>query len=75
MGSFVQVLLVDVDTTKVDGKTLILVVDNIEHNTDNGPEKYRLACVKGPLKYFYRWVYITPFPHGTWATLGLETIF
>ena len=76
VGSIVRVPLADVDTTKVDGKNLTLVVvEKKEHG--NGPAKYRLACAKGPLKSIYSQVYITPGPHisRSWAVLGLDTIY
>ena len=74
VGSIVRVPLADVDTTKVDGKNLTLVVvEKKEHG--NGPARYRLACAKGPLKSLYSRVYITPVPQASRAVLGLETIY
>ena len=72
--SIVLVPLADVDTIKVDGKNLtFVVVKKKEHM--NGPAKYRLACAKGPVKFLYSRVYITPVPHISRAVLGLETIY
>ncbi len=46
VGSIVQVPLKDVDTTKVDGKNLTLVVvDKVKPMTGSGPAQYRLACM------------------------------
>ena len=52
VGSIVKVPLNIVDTTKVDGNNLTLVVvERTKHG--NAPAKYRLACAKGPLKAWY----------------------
>ncbi|KAL9181125.1 hypothetical protein ACHAXT_009930 [Thalassiosira profunda] len=70
VGSVVQVPLHDVDTTKVDGKTLTLVVvQKRQLKNDNAP-KYKLACAKGPLKN-YR---IISVPLGSAASLGLTNV-
>ena len=59
VGSIVKVPLNIVDTTKVNGNNLTLVVvKRTEHG--NAPAKYRLACAKGQLKAWYSRVYITP---------------
>ena len=76
VGSIVQVPLHNVDTTKVDGKNLTLVVvQKVVPRAGNGPAKYRLACSKGPLKNLYTRVYITPVPQGCRKVLGMDTIF
>ena len=71
MGSIVRVPLADMDTAKVDGKNLTLVVVE-KKEYGNGPAKYRLACAKRPLKSLYSRVYITPVPHASRAVLELE---
>ena len=74
VGSIVKVPLNIVDTTKVDGNNLTLVVvERTKHG--NAPAKYRLACAKGPLKAWYSRVYITPIPDATRHVLGLDAIF
>ena len=76
VGSIVQVSLKNVDTTKVDGKNpTLVVVQKVHPRTGSGPAKYRLACIKSPLKNLYTQVYITPVPQGCREVLGMETIF
>ena len=73
-GTIVQVPLADVDTTKVDGKTLTLVVvEKVQHKHENVP-KYRLACASGPLKHLYTRSKINPVKMGSRAALGLEEV-
>ena len=74
VGSVVQVPLHDVDTTKVDGKTLTLVVvEKRQLKNDNAP-KYKLACAKGPLKNWYSRSRINAVPLGSAASLGLTNV-
>ena len=49
VGTVVQVLLHDMNTTKADGKTLTLVVVNIVQNKGNSCLIYHLACKDGVL--------------------------
>ena len=49
LGSIVQVLLHDVDTTKADGKNLTLFVVEVVKKKDNSSPMYHLACKAGVL--------------------------
>jgi hypothetical protein len=75
LGSIVQISLSDVDTVKVDGKVLTLVVVEKVGEGQNNPSKYRLACKEGPLKGLYHRFYLTPLPEATKELMGLDTIF
>ncbi len=76
VGNIFKVSLKDVDTTKVVGKNLTLVViERIEPRLGSGPTRYRLAFVKGPLKNTYMRIYVTPIPNGDRKILGLDTIY
>ncbi|KAL3770016.1 hypothetical protein ACHAWO_013392 [Cyclotella atomus] len=75
LGSIVQISLSDVDTVKVDGKVLTLVVVEKVGEGQNNPSKYRLACKEGPLKGLYHRFYLTPLPEATKELTGLDTIF
>ena len=66
--------LADVDSTKVDGKNLTLVVVE-KVKKGEVPARYRLACAKGPLKGLYSRPCITLVPNVTMEVLGLKDIF
>jgi hypothetical protein len=59
VGCVVQVTLKNMDTTKVDGKNLTLVVVEKVTHIHNAPPKYHLACAKGPMQNLYSRTYIT----------------
>ena len=59
MGSIVQVPLVNVDCTKVDGKNLTLIVVEVVHQKGAGTSIYRLASQAGVLSRLYHPSYIT----------------
>jgi hypothetical protein len=59
VGCVVQVTLKNMDSTKVDGKNITLVVVEQVTHIDNAPPKYHLACAKGPMQNLHTSVYIT----------------
>ena len=59
VGTIVQVLLHDVDTTNADGKTLTPIVVDIVQKKDNTCAMYRLACKAGVLDTLYHPSYMT----------------
>ena len=73
-GSIVQVPLADYISTKVDGKTLTLVVVQ-KTKKGNGPAYYRLACKLGPMKGLYPQAKVSLVPHGTMDMWGLREVF
>jgi hypothetical protein len=74
LGSIVQIPLSDVDTVKIDGKVLtVVVVEKV--GGKNNPSTYRLACKEGPIKGLYHRSYLTPLPEATKELMGLDTIF
>jgi hypothetical protein len=75
VGCVVQVTLKNMDTTKVDGKNLTLVVVEKVTHVHNTPPKYPLACTKGPMQNLYSRTYITVVKDGCSKTLGLKSIF
>jgi hypothetical protein len=75
LGTIVQMPLSDVDTVKVDGKVLTLVVVEKVGQGRHNPSQYRLACREGPIKGLYHRSYLTPLPDATKELMGLDTIF
>jgi hypothetical protein len=74
LGSIVQIPLSDVDTVKIDGKMLtVVVVEKV--GGKNNPSTYRLACKEGPINGLYHRSYLTPLPEATKELMGLDTIF
>ena len=60
VGCVVQVTLKNMDSTKVDGKNLALVVVEKVSSINNAHSKYRLACAKEPMQnLFSRWTFLT----------------
>jgi hypothetical protein len=74
LGSIVQIPLSDVDTVKIDGKLLTLVVVE-KVGGKNNPSMYQLACKEGPINGLYHRSYLTPLPEATKELMGLDTIF
>jgi hypothetical protein len=74
LGSIVQIPLSDVDTVKIDGKVLTLVVVE-KVGGKNNPSMYHLACKEGPIHGLYHRSYLTPLPEATKELMGLDTIF
>jgi len=74
VGCVVQVTLKNMDSTKVDGKNITLVVVEQVTHIDNAPPKYHLACAKGPMQNLYTSVYITVVKDACRKSLGLDTI-
>ncbi len=67
-------MLKNMDTTKVDGKNLtVVVIEKVTH-LHNAPPKYHLACAKGPIQNLYSGTYITSVKDGCPKTLGLDSI-
>ena len=66
----------DVDTTKVDGKNLTLVVVEVVKSKANKiPAKYRLACSKGPIKGLFHRAHLTTVKYGTKKSMGLSEVY
>jgi len=74
VGCVVQVTLKNMDSTKVDGKNITLVVVEKVSPINNAPPKYRLACAKGPMQNLYSRVYITVVKDAFPKSLGMDTI-
>jgi hypothetical protein len=73
VGSIVQVPLHDVDTTKVDGKNLTLIVVEVVKKKGNSCPLYRLACKAGVLDRLYHPSYLTVV-QSTSVIMGLEGV-
>ena len=73
IGTIVQVPLHDVDTTKADGKPLMLVVVEIVKKKDNSCLMYRLACKAGVLDTLYHPSYITEVSASS-EVMGLDNV-
>ena len=74
VGCVVQVTLKNMDSTKVDGKNIALVVVEKVTHINNAPPKYRLACAKGPMQNLYTSVYITVVKDACPKSIGLDSI-
>ena len=74
VGCVVQVTLKNMDSTKVDGKNITLVVVEKVSPINNAPPKYRLVCAKGPMQNLYSRVYITVVKDACPKSLGMDTI-
>jgi len=74
VGCVVQVTLKNMDSTKVDGTNLTLVVVEKVSPINNAPPKYRLAGAKGPMQNLYSRVYITVVKDACPKSLGMDTI-
>ena len=72
VGTIVQVPLHDVDTTKADGKTLMLVVVEVVKK-NNSCAMYRLACHAGVLDTLYHPSYMTSVASNN-KLLGLDSV-
>jgi hypothetical protein len=59
VGTVVQILSHNVDTTKADGMTLTLIVVDIDQKKDNACAMYHLACKAGVLDSLYHPSYMT----------------
>jgi hypothetical protein len=59
VGTIVHVPLADVNTTKVDGKNLTLIIVDKVHQKGSSPTTYRLAFKSGVLSRLYHPSYIT----------------
>ena len=73
IGTIVHVPLHDVDTTKADGKNLMLVVVEIVKKKDNSCPMYRLACKAGVLDTLYHPSYITEVSASS-EVMGLDNV-
>ncbi len=74
VGRVVQVTLKNMDSTKVDGKNITLVVVEKVSHINNAPPKYRLVCAKRPMQNHYTSVYITVVKDACPKSLGLDSI-
>ena len=74
VGCVVQVTLKNMDSTKVDGKNITLVVVEKVSPINNAPPKYRLVCAKGPMQNLYSRVYVTVVKDACPTSLGMDTI-
>ena len=73
VGTVAQVPLCDVDTTKADGKNLMLVVVDVVKRKDSNCPLYRLACNAGVLDTLYHPSYMVAI-QSTPAVLGMSSV-
>jgi hypothetical protein len=74
VGCAVQLTLKSMDSTKVDGKSIILVVLEKVTPINNAPPKYHLACAKAPMQNLYSRDYIIVVKDACPKSLGVDTI-
>ena len=66
----------NVDTTKIDGKNLTLVVEKVVKSKGGKvPAMYRLACSKGPIKGIFHRANLNTVKYATKETMGLSEVY
>jgi hypothetical protein len=74
LGCVVQVVFKNIDTNKVDGRNLTLVVIKKLTPLSNASSNYRLACAKGSMQNLYSRDYINVVKDVCAKTFRLNTI-